>query len=110
MVDRLERVPLPIALVGRLTGMLPSDRVIRTIEVTGLWHLPGQPAAARHLWDAIRYEWCDRVTNIGAQVDPKGNLLDVIGTGSRFAPRIEIMVPVRSPVAIDERAPVYLWR
>jgi hypothetical protein len=110
MVDHIERVPLPIAVLGRLTGMLPADRVIRTIEVFGLWHVADQPAAARHLWDAIRHEWRDRVTNVAAQADPRGPLLDILGTGSRLAPRIEIMVPVRSPVAIDERAPVYLWR
>ena len=90
--------------------MLPADRVLRSIEVSGLWHAPDQAAAARHLWDAIRHEWRDRVTNVAAQADPRGSLFDILGTGPSLAPRIEIKVPVRSPVPIDERAPVYLWR
>ena len=46
MVDRIERLPWPIGVVGRLTGMLPADRVLRTIELSGLWHVPHQAAAA----------------------------------------------------------------
>ncbi len=90
--------------------MFPADRVLRTIELSGLWHVPHQAAAARYLWDAIRYEWRDRVTNVATQADPRGPLVDLLRTGPSLAPRIEIMVPVRSPVPIDERAPVYLWR
>jgi predicted N-acetyltransferase YhbS len=110
MVDHIERMPGPLAVVGRLTGQLPADRVLRTIELSGFWHAPGQEAAARHLWDAIRHEWRDRVTNIAAQVDPRSPLVDLLRTGPSLAPRIEIHVPVRSPVPVDERAPVYLWR
>ena len=110
MVDRIERMPRPLAFVGRLTGQVPADRVLRTIELNGLWHAPGHADAASHLWDAVRYEWRDRVTNIAAQADPRGPLIGLLPTGFSLAPRIEIMVPVRSPVPVDERAPVYLWR
>ena len=65
---------------------------------------------ARYLWDAIRDEWRERVTNVAAQVDPRSGLFEQLRPRFSVAPRIEIMVPVRSPVSIDERAPVYLWR
>jgi hypothetical protein len=110
MVDHIDRIPLPLAVAGRLTGMLPADRTLRTVEVGNVWHAPGEAAAARHLWDAIRHEWRGRATSVAAQVDPRSPLFEVLRVGRSFAPRIEIMVPVRSPVAIDERASVYLWR
>jgi len=110
MVDQLGSLPLPVSIIGRLTGMVPPDRVIRSIEVGGLWHAPGHVAEGRRLWEAIRYEWRDRTTNIAAQADPRGPLPAVIGGGMSLAPRIQIMIPVHSSTALREDRPVYLWR
>jgi hypothetical protein len=62
------------------------------------------------VWDAVRHEWRDRATNVVGLADPGGPLVDVLRAGFSFTPRIRLLVPVRSPVPLDETRPVYLWR
>jgi hypothetical protein len=110
MVDHIDAMPLPLALLGRVTGFLPSDRIIRSIEVSLAWHAPGRVDAGRVLWDAIRFEWRDRATNVVGLADPRGSLIEAFHVGRTFMPRMHLMVPVRSPVPIDEDRLVYMWR
>ena len=74
------------------------------------WYSPGHAAAGRQLWDAIRYEWRDRATNVVFLADPRGSLIDVFHVGRSMTPRLQLMVPVQSPVPLDEDRPVYMWR
>ena len=110
MTDHIDSMPLPLALVGRVTGLIPADRTIRSIEVGLAWHAPGRVDALRGLWDAIRFEWRDRTTNVVGLADPRGTLLEALHVGRTFIPRVELMAPVRSPVRIDERRLLYMWR
>jgi hypothetical protein len=110
MVDHIDAIPLPLAVLGRLSGMLPSDRIIRSIELSLAWHAPGRVDAGRALWDAIRFEWRDRATNLVGIADPRGSLIEMFHVGRSFAPRVELMAPVRSPVPIDQDRLVYSWR
>jgi hypothetical protein len=71
------------------------------------WHAPGQVAAGRQLWDAIRHEWRDRASHVSATVDPRGSLMEMLHVGPTLAPTIRVMVPVRSPVRIGEERLVY---
>ncbi len=110
MVDRINRIPLPLAVVGRLTGMLPADRTIRSIELFLAWHAPGRVDAARHLWDAIRHEWRGRATNVVGQTDPRSTLVEAYHVSRLPGPRVEIMVAVRSPTPIGDDRLIYLAR
>jgi predicted N-acetyltransferase YhbS len=110
MVDHIDAVPLVISIVGRLTGMLPADRVLRSIELSLVWHAPGRADALALLWDAIRWEWRDRCTSVTTIADPRGPMPVTLAGVSRFGPRIELRVPVRAPRPLDEAKPVYLWR
>jgi hypothetical protein len=110
MVDRIERIPLPLAILGRLTGMLPADRVIRSVELFLAWQRPGRVDAARLLWDAIRAEWSPSATNVGAGVDPRSPLVEAFAVGRLPGPRVELMAAVRSPTPIADDRLIYLWR
>lgn len=110
MADHVERIPLPLELLSRITGLFPRDHVIRSIELNLAWHAPGQVQAGRHVWDAIRYEWRDRATHVAALADPRGSLIDAFHVGRTLVPRVELMVPVRSPVPLDQARLVYAWR
>jgi hypothetical protein len=96
--------------VGRLTGMLPADRTIRSIELFLAWHAPGRVDAARHLWDAIRHEWHGRATNVVGQTDPRSTLVEAYHVSRLPGPRVEIMVAVRSPTPIGGDRLIYLAR
>jgi GNAT superfamily N-acetyltransferase len=110
MTDHIDSMPRPLALVGRVTGLLPPDRIIRSIELNLAWHAPGRVDAARALWDAIRFEWRDRTTNVIALADPRGSLIEAFHVGRSFMPRVELMAPVQSPVRLDEDQLLYMWR
>ena len=110
MTDHIDRIPLPLAVVGRIAGMIPPDRTIRSVELFLAWHAPGRVDAARQLWDAIRYEWRDRVTSVVGLADPRSTLVEAFAVGRMPGPRVELVVPVRSPVPIDAERLVYLWR
>ena len=110
MVDHIERIPIGLAILGRISGMLPADRIIRSAELTEVWHAPGRIDAARFLWDAIRHEWRDRVTNIVGIADPRSTLIEAFHVGRSPAPRLQLMAPVRSPVPLDPDRPVAMWR
>jgi hypothetical protein len=90
--------------------IFPPDRVIRTIELSLAWHAPGQVRAGRQLWDAIRYEWRDRATHVAGIVDPRGSLIEAFHVGPTLVPRVQLMIPVQSPVPLDEDRLVYMWR
>jgi hypothetical protein len=110
MWDHIDRLPRPLELLGRVIPVFPPDRVIRTIELSLAWHAPGRAVALHRLWDAIRFEWRDRATHVGALADPKGPLSSAFPVGPTLAPRVRLVVAVQSPVLLDEDRPVYLWR
>ncbi len=110
MTDHLERIPPPMALLGKILPIVPPGGVVRTIEVTLGWFRPGHEAAGRAVWSAIRSEWSDRASHAGAIVDPRGLLAGVFRVGPTLQPKVRLMVPVRSPVPVDEARPIYLWR
>ena len=42
--------------------------------------------------------------------DPRGTLIDAFRVGFSLIPRVQLMIPVRSPVPIDANRLVYYWR
>jgi hypothetical protein len=110
MTDHVDRMPRPLELLGRVVPVFPPDRVVRTIELSLAWHAPGHADAGRRLWDAIRYEWRDRATHVAGSADQRGSLIEMFHVGPTIIPRVQLMVPVLSPVPLDEGRPVYTWR
>jgi predicted N-acetyltransferase YhbS len=110
MTDHIDRIPLPLAVLGRIAGLIPPDRTIRSVELFLAWHAPGRVDAARQIWDTIRYEWRDRVTSVVGLADPRSTLIEAFAVGLMPGPRVELVVPVRSPVPIEAERLVYLWR
>jgi GNAT superfamily N-acetyltransferase len=110
MTDHVDRLPRVMALASRIVPLFPPDRVIRMIELSLAWHGPGQEEAGRALWDAIRFEWRDRATHVTGIADPRGSLTSMFRIGRTIVPQLELMVPVQTPVPLDENRPVYVWR
>ena len=110
MADHIDDLPRPLVLINRLASILPPDHMIRSIELSLAWFAPGQAAAGRRLWDAIRYEWREGATHVALPLDPRGSLADVFHVGPTLAPRVQIMVPIQSPVRHEPERLVYAWR
>jgi predicted N-acetyltransferase YhbS len=110
MADHVQQVPRPLELLNGVVRVFPQDGVIRNIELSLAWHAPGRVEAARQLWEAIRYEWRDRATHVAALTDPRGSLFEAFRVGFSLVPKIQLMIPVRSPVPLDPDRLVYYWR
>ena len=111
MTDHIDRLPTPLALLNKVFHLVPEDGVIRTSEVSLPWYAPGQLQAGRHLWEGVRNEWHGRATHLGTVVDPKSEAAEMCRVGRLTpGPRLLLMVPVSSPVALSESRPVSVWR
>lgn len=110
MTDHLDHVPRPLELLARIVPLIPPDRVIRSAEVHLAWYAPGREAAGRYLWDALRYEWRDRATNVIAEADPRGSLPRMVHVGPTLIPRVQLMAPVQYGERLDPDRPIYVWR
>ena len=108
MTDHIDSVPLPIAILGRITGLLPADRIIRSVEIGLAWHAPGRSMLRGPVWDAIRFEWRDRANTVVGLADPRGSLIEAFHVGRSLAPRVELMAPVRAPCARPGPAPLHV--
>jgi GNAT superfamily N-acetyltransferase len=110
MADHVQQVPKPLELVNKVARLFPQDGVIRQVELALAWHAPNRSDAARALWEAIRYEWRDRATHVAAVTDPRGSLIEAFHVGFSLVPKIQLMIPVRSPVPLEPDRLVYYWR
>ena len=110
MTDHVDHIPRPLELLSHLVSVFPTDRVIRTIELSLAWHAPGRVDAGRMLWDAIRYEWRDSATHVAGIADPRGSLVEAFHVGPTLIPRVQLMIPMQSPVPLDTARLVYMWR
>lgn len=110
MTDHVDHMPRPVALISRVAPVFPADRVIRMIELSQAWHAPGRVDAGHALWEAIRFEWRDRATHVTGLADPRGSLPDMFRIGPTLMPPLKLMVPVRSPVPLDENRLTYIGR
>jgi hypothetical protein len=73
-ITEVGRLPGGMRFVNRFVGLVPADGILREITTERFWFLPGQLAAARHLWETLRYDWRERGTALMAFYDPRGPL------------------------------------
>ena len=111
MVDQIERLPRPLAILSKVLPLVPPDGVIRTAEVLLPWHAPGQLVAGQRLWEHIRHEWHGRATHVATVVDPKSAVAEMCRISPLTpGPRLKLMVPVDSPLPLSEVKPVAMIR
>jgi len=108
MVDHVSP-PLPLKLLNPLLKILPSDSIMRTVDVIGLWHQPDHLEAAQHLWQMLRWECRHHATTISSVYDPRGLSADLFQLKPWHQPRPELAVAVYSPVPLDLDRPIFHW-
>jgi predicted N-acetyltransferase YhbS len=111
MVDQIDHLPMPLAILSRIFPLVPPDGVIRTAEVMLAWHAPDQLEAGRLLWAGIRHEWHGRATHVATVVDPKSQAAEMCRVSPLTpGPRLKLMVPVDSPVPLSDSKPIAMMR
>jgi GNAT superfamily N-acetyltransferase len=94
-------MPTAMRVASRLLRLLPPDGVVREVLAERLWFAPGQAAAARHLWEGVRWQWRGRGTTLMAFFDPRGPLPGVIRQ-PLWVPRGRSTLALNAPVPLRE--------
>jgi GNAT superfamily N-acetyltransferase len=67
---RMVRMPTPMRLLNHVVRIIPRDGLMREAWVTRFWTRPGHEAAARRLWEVVRWEWRERASTFMLWSDP----------------------------------------
>jgi hypothetical protein len=77
---RMVRMPAMMKVLNHVIRLVPADGLMREVPVSRFWFRPGHEAAARRLWEVVRWEWRDRGSVFLLWNDPRSAL------GRLFAP------------------------
>jgi GNAT superfamily N-acetyltransferase len=94
MYDEFRNVPPPM----RQNPAFPQDGRLRLMEVAFLWF--DDLAAAQYLWEAIRWEFRDRVNTFSAGLDLRSPLNDVF-TVQPGQMQLEITLAINGPTMMN---------
>lgn len=75
---QIKHMPFFVKVLNRFLAVVPSDGSLRQVTAKRLWYAPGQLAAARYLWETIRWQWRNRGTVLVCYFDPRGVLPKVL--------------------------------
>lgn len=99
--DVVTKMPLVLRWLNALLQVVPPDGVIREVELSRVWYLPGQEGAVRCLIETLRWEWRDRATTMMCYVDVLSPLMDVYGVRP-WTVKTHASFAVNAPVPCSE--------
>ncbi|GAA4176588.1 hypothetical protein GCM10022251_78780 [Phytohabitans flavus] len=91
----VRHAPLSIRLANRVLHVIPPDGRLRNVVADKVWFAPGHLDDARHLWQAVRWEWRERGSTVFTNHDPRGPVHAVVNT-PWWLPSAKATVLVRS--------------
>ncbi len=98
--------PTPLRLANKLLKLIPSDGILRDVQLRGLWYADGHEADAHYLLDMARYFYRDKTSTLGLVFDPQSPLSALIKP-NRFLPVPQIIVSVKGPTLLDRNRLIY---
>jgi L-amino acid N-acyltransferase YncA len=102
--NRVVHMPFALRVANLLLKAVPSDYVMRRIQVEQVWYAPDQIAAGRYLWESVR--WRDRGTTLVAFYDPRSPVAEAIVL-PRLAPTSGGARVLKSAMQAGTERPVY---
>ena len=102
MQMRVANMPLPLRLLNKVVGIVPADGYLKQSGITHFWFAPDQAAAARLLWQQIRWLVHHDTTHLTFFYDPRGPFPAIIQL-PRWLPKSDSVLAVSEPVAADTR-------
>lgn len=100
-VDTINQLPAPLLLLNSILHILPPDRTIRDLSMSGLWHAPGRLDIAQTLWETMRWQLGASGTILAITCDPRDPILDMIRLKPWHQPRPKIAMAIHGPFDID---------
>jgi GNAT superfamily N-acetyltransferase len=100
-VLRVERMPLSMRLLDAIVHVIPKGGSMEMVRLGKMWFRPGAEAAARHLFESVRWEARQRGNVVIASYDERGPLGRLVRP-PRWLPRTSFSLALRAP---DELRP-----
>ncbi len=102
----VDAMPRAVRLLNVAVRVVPRDGELRTLQSWMPWYAPGSLAAARHLWQTVRWTWRDRASTVLATLDaedPARRMVDA----PFWLPTTSLTVALRTPRRLGEHALLY---
>ena len=99
--DTVNNPPAALRTMNSILHLLPSDFIIRDINVSGLWYEPNQLNAAKFLWESIRWGCRDQGTTVAAGFDARDPARQAVTLRPWHQPRPQITIAIHGPSLMD---------
>jgi GNAT superfamily N-acetyltransferase len=101
----IEALPASLRLLNAVIRTIPKSRSMEMVRLSRIWFRPGAEPAARHLFEAIRWEARHQGNVVIATFDPRGPLGAMIAV-SRWVPRTAFTLAIRTPLELRPDHPI----
>lgn len=100
----VKSIPVLFEWLNKIVKMVPPDGILRQLAVSHFWFQPDQQAAARHLWEMIRYVYRDAGSHLTFAYDPMGPFPDILQLPFWLPKaKFQVLVGNSSPLSDNKR-------
>lgn len=99
MLDEISNLPTPLKVANAFLHIVPADGRIRNMEGTCMWFT--DLAAARYLWQSVRYQVRDVASSLSCNFDPRSLVKEVFQIKRWHMPKIELILAIHGPREMD---------
>jgi len=98
----VQRMPGMVKLLNHIVKMVPPDGVLRQLSINKIWFAPGRDAAARYLWEYVRWQMRDVGSHLVCSYDPLSPISAIIDPPF-WLPKGTSVVVAHSSLVLDDR-------
>ncbi len=102
---RVERLPMSMRLLDAVVHVIPKGGSMEMVRLGKIWFRPGAEAAARHLFETVRWQARQRGNVVIASYDERGPLAGIIRP-PRWLPRTSFSLALRAPDELRPNHPI----
>jgi GNAT superfamily N-acetyltransferase len=100
------KAPLTARMANKILHVVPSDNIMREINLSHIWFAKGQGDAARYLLETVRWEWRNRASSFTIWIDHLCPLIDLFNLRP-WTLKTETSIVLQSKIKMSEDKPVY---
>jgi GNAT superfamily N-acetyltransferase len=103
---QIVKAPFIARMANRLLHVVPSDYIMREINLSHIWFAHGQAKAARYLLETVRWEWRNKASSFIIWIDPICPFIDLFNLRP-WTLKTETSIALQSKIKMSEDKPVY---
>jgi GNAT superfamily N-acetyltransferase len=103
---QIVKAPFMARMANRILHVVPSDYIMREINLSHIWFAQGQIKAARYLLETVRWEWRNKASSFIIWIDPICPFIDLFNLRP-WTLKTETSIVLQSKIKMSEDKPVY---